>query len=101
MAWASETRWDLWRCQGSFRKKLAMFDTGDVLNMPCVGSKDFQGLNVNSSGYVGQCSNYTERQLVCLPPRWRTLLKGTRGGAEGDQTHDHQLRNRVNEVLTV
>ena len=28
-------------------------------------------------------------------------VEGDQGGAEGDQTHDHQLRNRVNEVLTV
>lgn len=30
--------------------------------------------------YVAQCSNYTDRQLVCLPPRWRTLLKGIKAG---------------------
>lgn len=32
--------------------------------------------------YVAQCSNYTERQLVCLPPRWRTLLKGIKAGLQ-------------------
>ena len=32
---------------------------------------------------MAQCSNYTDRQLVCLPPRWRTLLKGTDPGVLG------------------
>ncbi|CAJ1403110.1 unnamed protein product [Effrenium voratum] len=30
--------------------------------------------------YLAQCSGYTERDLACLPPRWRTLLKGIKAG---------------------